>query len=208
MITYDDIVDLLSLAAVYDQRNAGEVDIRGWHAVAQLERWTASAAQRVVIEHYSRGAEKPRITPAAISDGIRAARRKAAATFVEPDVPDGIAGRDYPAWYRAQMAAHVDRVLADWAAGEEIPEPTTTLEAHRVRRVLTAGPDLGGCPEELREQFARDLSRAGREPVETVIPVRLPRLPASDPDRQAAARAELEALKNARGDQGETGDVA
>jgi hypothetical protein len=154
----NEIVDLLTLAAVYDQRTGGEADVRGWHAVAALERWTALAAQRVVVEHYSHGADRPRITPAAISDAIRAARHKAASSFVVPNTPDHITGRDYPVWYRSQLTAHVDKVMDAWANGETISE---------VPRELTnaQGPmelDMSTCPENLREQIVRDMSRVGR----------------------------------------------
>jgi hypothetical protein len=178
-MNYDEIVDLLTLAAVYDQRTGGEADVRGWHAVAQLERWTAAAAQRVVIEHYSRGAERPRITPAAISDGIRVARRKAAASFVAPAVPDDVAGRDYPVWYRAQLAAHVDRMLDMWAQGEPIPESPAELEAQRGQRELPEGIDAGTCPEHLREQLELDMARFGRM---DRLPRRAPAADADGPD--------------------------
>lgn len=156
----NEVVDLLTLAAVYDQRTGGEADVRGWHAVAQIENWTAPAAQRVLIEHYSRGAERPRITPAAISDGIRAVRHKAAASFIVPDVPENVTGRDYPLWYRTQLAAHTDKVLDAWAVGEPIPESATAFADQQ--RTTLKGIDMGTCPGCLREQIARDLDRIGR----------------------------------------------
>ncbi len=196
MMTPDEIIDLLSLAAVYDQRTGGKRDVQGWCLVAETERWTTASAQRVLIEHYSRGADRPRITPAAISDGIRAARHKAAASFIVPDIPEHITGRDYPTWYRTELHMHIDRRLDAWAAGEPIPESTEALSS-QVRAALTMGPDMGTCPVELREQFVRDMNRAGRERVREV-PQRLPRQPAGDPDRRSVAYAEIAALSAAR----------
>lgn len=150
----NDIIDLLTLAAVYDQRTSSESDVRGWHAVATLEKWTAPAAQRVVIEHYSRGADRPRITPAAITDAIRTARHKAAASFVVPDVPEHITGREYPTWYRSQLNAHINQIMDAWAIGEPINELP-------VQRQSTAAIDMRNCPDELQEQFRKDMSKAG-----------------------------------------------
>lgn len=154
----NEIIDLITLAAVYDQRTGGETDIRGWLAVAQTEHWTPAAAQRVIIEHYSRQADRPRITPAAITDGIRDARRKAAASFIAPDVPDHIAGREYPHWYRDQLAAHIDRAINNWTShGEPIPETRPELD-QSPRREL----DTNSCPPQLRRQINDGLNRIGR----------------------------------------------
>lgn len=157
-MNHAEIVDLLTLAAVYDQRTGGEADVRGWHAVAQIENWTAPIAQRVLIEHYSRVADRPRITPAAISDGIRDVRRKAAASFAAPDVPENVTGREYPLWYRTQLHDHIDRVLDAWAAGEPIP---ATLADHQ-RVALSGGINMGTCPDDLRDQIITDMARTGR----------------------------------------------
>jgi hypothetical protein len=158
-MTHAEIVDLMSLAALYDQRTGGESDVYGWHAVAQLKGWTMQVARRVVVEHYACGADRPRITPAAITDGIRAARGKAADSFTAPDVPEQISARDYPAWYRAQLDTHIARVLDEWVTGRPTPESCAALE-HQQRAALT-GPDTTTCPNELRDQITRDLARAG-----------------------------------------------
>jgi hypothetical protein len=154
----NNVVDLLSLAAAFDQRTAGEIDVTAWWQVAEAENWTPAAAQRVIIKYYSRGADKPRITPAAITDGIRAARRKAAASFVAPDAPDHVTGRQYPEWYREQLAAHIDRVLAEWAAtGKPISESPTDLGSSS-RPAL----DTSTCPPQLRRQITDGFNRIGR----------------------------------------------
>lgn len=192
-MNHDQIIDLLSLAAVYDQRTVGEADIRGWHHVAVAQGWTAAAANRVVIEHYSRGADRPRITPAAVTDGIREARRAAAATFAAPDPPDDLPAREYPAWLRARRDEHIQRVMAAWATGE--PMPVTEQDAAELtgsgRAELEAGIDTTTCPPELRDEIERGIARIGRERPGPRPAVQLPRRMAGDPERRAVARAEL-----------------
>jgi len=124
-----DVARLLALIATFDQRTIGEADIEGWHLVARVESWTVPAAQRVIVEHVSRGADRARINPALITDRIRAVRRGAAATFQGPRIPDGQPTHEYPEWYRRQMAAHVDALVYRWAtSGEEPPAQLPTAE--------------------------------------------------------------------------------
>jgi hypothetical protein len=189
-----EIATLLARAAVYDQRTIGQADIEGWHDIAQAQGWTAAAAQRVVIEHYSASADRPRITPAAVTDAIREARRSAAATFAAPDPPDDLPAREYPAWLRARRDEHIRRVLDAWADGA--PMPVTVADAAELtgagRPQLEAGLNMTTCPPELRAQVARDFERIGRERPDRHRPaVALPRRMAGDPARRAAARAEL-----------------
>ncbi len=120
-ITWDDVVDLLAFAAVFDYRDAGEIDIKAWLAVATVHHWDPAAVQRVITDHYGADAERPRITPAMITDRLRSMRSAAAESFVPPEIPADLGGRTYPEWYRAQQKIHVDRCLSMWAAtGEEI----------------------------------------------------------------------------------------
>ena len=198
-MTRDEIIDLLSLAAAYDQRTGGEADVKAWLIAAHVQRWTAAAAQRVLVEHYSCGADRPRITVAAITDAIRDVRRKAASSFIVPDYPDSLTARDYPAWYRSQLAAHVDRLLGLWANGQSIPENTSTaagLGGGPERRELTAGLDVSTCPPHLREHVSQCMSRMGTERLSRRRPaVPLPRPVADDDARRAQARAELDAKR-------------
>jgi hypothetical protein len=120
MINRDDVIDLLKLAAVYDQRTVGEEDIRGWLLVGREARWTLPLAQRVLVEHYAHGAGRERITPAHVTDGIRRVRSRAAASFEAPRMPRPVPA-DYVGWYRAQLGRHVDALAADWADGKAIP---------------------------------------------------------------------------------------
>lgn len=122
MITRDDVIDLLKLAAVFDQRTVGEEDIKGWLLAGRMGRWTGPLATRVLVEHYSQDADQPRIDPARITDAIRKVRHRAAESFVAPRIPEGLdAGREYLDWYRGQLHGHVDDLLARWANGQELP---------------------------------------------------------------------------------------
>lgn len=138
MITHDDVVDLLKLCAVYDQRTVGPEDLNGWLLVARHARWTKRAAQRVIVEHYASGAGKPRITPAQVSDSLRILRRQAAGSFEDPIVPEGFSGGEYVRWYRDQMRAHVDELLERWADGQPMPTSAPAVEQGAPRRVLEA----------------------------------------------------------------------
>jgi hypothetical protein len=141
MITRDDVIDLLKLAAVFDQRTVGEEDIKGWLLAGRIGRWTGPLATRVLVEHYASDADRPRIDPRRITDAIAKVRHRAAESFVAPRIPDGMIGaaayRDY---YRAQFCAHQDALLARWADGGELP-----AGAHYP---ALGSPMSGGTPEQ------------------------------------------------------------
>jgi hypothetical protein len=121
-LTPDDVIDLLTLMSAYDQRETGPEDVRAWLMIADLERWDREVVKRIVLDHYRAGADKRRLTPAAVSDRHRELRRSAAATFEDPVLPDDFGGLSYPAWYRAQRDAHVARLMAMWATtGDDMP---------------------------------------------------------------------------------------
>jgi hypothetical protein len=123
MITWNEMADLLKLCAVYDQRTVAEEEIKGWLLTAKVSRWTVPLATRVIVEHYSRDTDRPRIDPARISDAIRKVRSRAAESFVAPRIPEGLDGHGaaYVRWYREQLNGHVDDLLARWADGDELP---------------------------------------------------------------------------------------
>lgn len=155
-ITWDDVVELLGFAAVFDQRKADDLDVKAWLAVAQAQRWTPAAAQRVIAEHYSAGADRPRITPAAITDRLRQLRNRAAETFEAPRIPDGLANRDYPEWLRAQRDQHIDALIERWAATGEEPPRAIQAVPERIRSL----PELvAAAPEHVRPELAAGVQR-------------------------------------------------
>lgn len=185
MLTHNQTVKLLAFCAAYDQRTNGEYDIQAWQMASGPGRWTYEAAQRVIVEHYSAGADRPRVTPAIITDVLRGVRVRAAESFEAPRIPDGLPNADYPAWLRGQLAAHCDTIVDRWAStGEEPP------------RGLPA-PAKG--PVDLPQLIARAPLPVRREidaGVRRMATRRVPR----DPARREQAIAELEAARRAAED--------
>jgi len=145
-ITPEVMIDMLSLMSVYDARTVGKEDVTGWLIVADLEDWDAAAVQRIIVEHYRRDASRPRLSPSAVTDRLRQIRRAAADTFEDPIIPADLPGPEYPAWYRAQMAAHIEQAVTAWAA--------TGLEPRRGaidgNRAGTLGELINLAPERVR----------------------------------------------------------
>lgn len=161
-MTVDELKSLMSAVAASDRRTIGKADVDFWAAMAQEGRWTLGTAMRALIQ-FRVNRPGDWLEPGHIGAIIREARKKAAATFVDPDVPEEMTGREYPAWYRAKRDAHVAEVLEAWAAGEPIPEPSAALQVNRGEvRELTTGINLGTCPPELRDQITRTAPRIGR----------------------------------------------
>lgn len=142
MIKKSEITKLLGLAAAYDQRTVGEADVEAWSAAGEVGRWNFAAARRAIVEHYARDADRPRITPAAVSDRLRALRGAAADSFEAPVIPADLPGPQYPTWYRAQLAEHIDNQLERWATTGQ--EPDRSLPAPRnqsLAELIASAPD-------------------------------------------------------------------
>lgn len=163
-ITRNEVVALLALAAGADQRTVAAEDVMLWHGIAQAERWTPAAAQRAIIEHYSRGADRPRITPAAITDRIRTLRGRAAESFEAPVIPPGLPNHDYPPWLRQQLAEHVDQQLHKWATTGQEPSRAlpTPGKSHSLGELIANAPDH--VRAELKAGAKRIATRRVRDP--------------------------------------------
>lgn len=150
-ISHNDVVRLLALAANGDQRTVGDEDIALWLGVARMHRWTAAAAAAAIVEHYGAGADRPRITPAAITDRIREIRRAAAQTFELPRMPDDLPNADYPRWLRAQRDHHVAALVGRWATTGDAPPVE-----QRVAALVVRGPDqlADQAPHGVRREIA------------------------------------------------------
>lgn len=199
----DEIKSLYKAVAVGDHRSIDDNgdDLKYWAAMAREGRWTLPTAIRaLVIFRTQRPGEW--LDPGHITEIIRDARHKAAATFVVPEEPHGLKPADYPKWYRGQIAAHTDKLLERWASGEAIPvAETVAAELTGGPRQLTSGLNLTTCPEELFDQVKRDFERAGREKADRRrLPTRI-RTFVGDPEQRAKARAELEAKRAEMGEQ-------
>lgn len=159
-ITRNDVIKLLALAAGADQRTVADEDILMWHAIAQQQNWIPAAAQRVIIDHYSRGADRPRITPAAITDRLRALRNQAAESFEAPVIPADLPDSIYPAWYRGLLADHIDEQLERWATTGQEPDRGLPLTPAN----QTLAELIDHAPEHLQLELRAGLRRAGRTP--------------------------------------------
>lgn len=170
MMTKREVVDLLSLIAVYDQRTVGQADIEGWHLIARNQAWTAPLAQRAVIEHHSADASRGRITPAHISDRIREARDRVRKAALHRDLTPPRHLADQPAaeiaWRRTEAQRLVDGGLRRWAATGELPtiaqpkaEPVRSIP-DRVRALIGGRFAIPGKTD--RQQAADASERAAR----------------------------------------------
>lgn len=74
MMTPEDIVDVLTKAAAFDQRTVGEADVLAWHEV--LHRLDLADALAAVSRHYTESRE--RIMPADVVRLVRAIREERA----------------------------------------------------------------------------------------------------------------------------------
>lgn len=122
-MTLEETLDLLALAACFDQRTVGQADARAWHAVAQMQGWTFSLAKQAVIEHYSRHRE--RLMPADVTNRITEVRARLHETFEIPHHPPELAddGRAFVAWARRVKAEHMRAGLIEWASSGRLPAP-------------------------------------------------------------------------------------
>lgn len=78
MMTPDEVIDLLTLAAAYDRRTVGQADIEAWMDAARRAHWTAAEAHEAVKTHYAHAVQF--VMPGHVTDLIRAERRKQASS--------------------------------------------------------------------------------------------------------------------------------
>jgi hypothetical protein len=181
-MTPDQIIDLLTLAAAFDQRTVGDADTEAWLAVADVEHWTRELAHRALIEHYRANAARGRVTPAHISDRIREARDRVRLAAVHRDLTPPRQLADNPraeaAWRVAEAARLVAAGMARWAATGELPA-IDQPDAAPVRAI----------PEQVRALIGGAFAMPGRGL----------RRGAPDPSERAALRAAARAELAARG---------
>lgn len=73
-MTWNEIVDVLKLATVYDHGQRDESDVMGWLHVAQISGWKADEAKTAVVKHFA--VSDKYLMPAHVGDIIRAQRRQ------------------------------------------------------------------------------------------------------------------------------------
>jgi len=126
-MTPDETVDLLTVAAAFDQRTVGEGDAMAWHAV--LGDLAFADAKQAVLGYYAETRE--RIMPADIRQRVREVRHLRLLKTEIPPPPAELL--DNPPAYRA--ALHAGAVAI--ADGRD-PEAAMQAIASQARRELEA----------------------------------------------------------------------
>lgn len=113
----NEIIDLLSTAAVYDRRTAGEADVQGWVlAIGDLDFADAQAA---VVAHYREQTDW--LMPAHVRTRVKRMReiRLAARPILEP--PADLT--DNPPVYRAELQSEIKRLADGMGLQRALPAP-------------------------------------------------------------------------------------
>lgn len=158
-MTADNVIDLLTLVAAYDQRTVGHDDVQAWLLIANAEDWTLPRARRAVVEHHRRGADRPRLRPAHITDALDDLRRTISRSALRVDLTPPRHLADHPraeiAWRRERAEALIDAGMDAWARGEQLPDPAalTRLVGHEDGDLVAERPVaavVNECAEEIR----------------------------------------------------------
>jgi hypothetical protein len=161
-VNRDEIIDLLTVAAAFDQRTVGETDVVAWSAV--LGKSGFAAARQAVISHY--GEQVRRVMPADIRQHIRMNSRPDSVPFAElpaasPDEPNEAYLKAREDMVSAMAARDSLAMAANADAGERA---AAWLDAH-LKPGKPAGPpmtvsaadrwmELPGDPPEVRSFLA------------------------------------------------------
>jgi hypothetical protein len=190
-LTWDDVVDVLTLCAAYDRRTVGEFDIQAWLDALHVAGVTSKAdAMRAVTMHHAKSSDwcKPSHV-AAIVRRIRQERLDHVDGIVPVTDPDDVSG--HLAELRAIRAAVADgRILAPF------PEPKA-VEGGQDARVRASIPGVFRRPPRVNPAIE------GRERPAKAAPART--ITKYDAERQEAERARQLAALEAITPRGETG---
>ena len=128
-MTDDEIIDLLTMIAAYDQRTVGEADVVAWGAVSADQGWTYARAAKAVRVYYGSGGTKPRITPAIVSQTIDDAVKLIRLRLFRGDLTPPRELRDDPRaeidWRRQRSREMTERALDAWSCDR----PLSRLDA-------------------------------------------------------------------------------
>lgn len=112
-MTPDEIINLLTVAAAYDRRKAGQADVHAWADAAARARWTYPEALDAVKAHYANSSEW--LMPAHITEAIRA-RRTQPAPVAELELPSAPAAD--PVHVRAALTEIATKLGWERAVGD------------------------------------------------------------------------------------------
>lgn len=121
-MTREEIIDLLTLARVYDARvTLGKAEAAAWYLA--LNRVPTSAGHAAVVAHYTApvqpGQEYPRIAPGHVTAYWQAANRPDDKPV--PALPAAKASPEHVAACKAQIQAAVDEAAARFALDQHEP---------------------------------------------------------------------------------------
>lgn len=135
MITNDEAITLLEMAASNDKRTIGKTDVMVWREVSKTAGWTFQQAARALIEHISFEAGVY-LTPAHVTKRIAEVRKQIQTSWQQPPPPRELADRPAAeiAWRRSEAAAFAERNLDLWADGEPFEEPPSPVGDLNVKR--------------------------------------------------------------------------
>lgn len=114
-ITPQDVAVILTAAAVYDYRNAGEADVVAWHKAIEMSgigHAELGDFLDAVTGHYAKS--RDRMMPADLIDGVKAIRARRVDDAVKDMIPprecdDPANWRAYNAWLRGVTAEAAKR---------------------------------------------------------------------------------------------------
>ena len=139
MLTGDQVVDLLTLAARYDRRTVGRQDVEAWHKAASIGRWTFQAAWNAIENHYALFSPRDRwLSPGDVTAAVHADSRQPARfdrAALPASVSRGLDGQ-----------RQVDRELALTVACTEPPPRGCGAVIGELCRNLSSGDPLTRLP--------------------------------------------------------------
>jgi len=161
-MTPEQVIDLLSLAARFDQRTVGDEDVRAWGLIANEQDWHPRAAARALVDHAT--VDPTPVRPAHITAILAAVRKEIRSRFTEDVCPPRELTDDPQAeieWRRQRVATFVAAAFEAWSRREAIPHPaqrhelgeTERPQLTRQVRELVAGFSLP--PDVQRERQAK-----------------------------------------------------
>ena len=159
-MTPDETVDLLTVAAAFDQRTVGEGDAMAWYAVVGDLDFTE--AKQAVIGHYTDSTD--RIMPAHVRVRVKAARRDRLARELVTPPPAELT--EAPGRYKAALDAEI-RKIADGRSVQKaigrLPSetPPSIDELRKELGPASPPPERTLPPEEIARRQAAE-SRASR----------------------------------------------
>jgi hypothetical protein len=131
-LTRSQIIDLLSAAMSYDNRNVSDAHIYAWREASRRGRWSYEDALEALHDHYAESTQY--VMPAHITERIRTMRRQRFETETAALESGEV---------NIASAEKVRRWVAEIAARLGMPEDSESATARRTRRCEWCGAQPG-----------------------------------------------------------------